>query len=71
MRGQCAYDETTDLYIPCVYDGDPVPVKDQESRDFLKTVCPSLKLGKNVNNVKKFEIKLLFTNYSDLSLIHL
>ncbi|CAL1295283.1 unnamed protein product [Larinioides sclopetarius] len=49
MRGQCAYDDMSELYMPCVYNGDPVPLKDQKSIDFLKTVCPSLKLDSDYN----------------------
>ncbi|XP_055940825.1 NPC intracellular cholesterol transporter 1-like isoform X2 [Argiope bruennichi] len=43
-RGQCAEDDVTGLQMPCVYNGDPVPLKDQTSQTFLKSVCPSLKL---------------------------
>ncbi|GIX82803.1 NPC intracellular cholesterol transporter 1 [Caerostris darwini] len=49
MRGNCEIDDVTYLNRPCVYNGDPVTLKDQYAIKFLKEVCPTLETGGDFN----------------------
>lgn len=46
MRGNCVLDDVTNLYKPCVYNGNPAPLTDPSAIDILNDLCPDLAKGK-------------------------